>query len=130
MRRLQREPMPSSVLSRDGVPAKVFHRRARLATLGVWPKSPGCGSNDGQTPFNRLAPRSSAERHKPTFSAELLGALDVRSERRQIAGPPRSMLGRLQRSLVCGLGPGGRENFDPDRRFSLGSRYLPHSLGK
>ena len=27
--------LPSSVLSRDGVPAKVFHHRARLATLGL-----------------------------------------------------------------------------------------------
>jgi hypothetical protein len=35
VRRLQREPMPSSVLSRDGVPAKVFHRHARLATYGL-----------------------------------------------------------------------------------------------
>lgn len=35
MRRFQREPMPSSVLSRDCVPAKVFHRYARLAPDGL-----------------------------------------------------------------------------------------------
>src|SRR5258708_39917911 len=35
LRRLQREPMPSSVLARDAVPAKVFHRHARLATDGL-----------------------------------------------------------------------------------------------